>query len=96
MILLARKQFQRPFGGVDFLGRFVQTLLRVLNAAFLGGERRFLVIAGLQRGSQQEGQSQGSQDCFHGCMIDVGGAGAIQAGDYFRPRGTFMLIILGP
>jgi hypothetical protein len=59
------------------LSRFVQTRSGVLNAAFLRGGSRFLVIASLQGGSQQEGQRQGSQD-------------------YFRPRGTFMLIILGP
>ena len=61
VFLLAYEQLQRSFGGVDFMSRFVQTLLGVLNAAFLGGESRGLVIAGLQRGSQQESLSQ---DCL--------------------------------
>ena len=49
VFLLVRKQLQRSFGGVDFMSRFVQTLLGVLNAAFLGGESRFLVIAAATR-----------------------------------------------
>ena len=96
VFLLACEQLQPSFGGVDFMGRFVQTLLGVLNAAFLGGESRFIVIAGLQRGSQQESQSQENQDCFHSGGVNASGTGVIQAGAYFLPRGTFMLMMLGP